>query len=776
MSSGRVGPAGAARWLLSIATAVSFLVVLQNFGLDLLPDRRVHLAPGQIRPLPGPPTHAYAFDFDGSEPDRWPSARSRVRFFEDGRAYPVRLHRSDEVALVGGARFSHEPGRIVFSSTDNTDPRTNGRSYDLASPLLYHAWMGGAAMAAFLGCVAAWHLATRRCAGAAARPAAGACRWRWHLAGSTALFALGLYCCTGTLAPYAITTAPVIAHSTGYAYNPDHVHFRALFDLVDGRDRAAWGGAIMARRILFPALAWPLMRALGFELGGTLASLALNVVGFVAAAAVLRRRVGDRGAAAAAWLMALYPGAAYWAGLPYAYAVIFPASLLLMLGLLRLAEPSGPGRLAVVSLLMGLCYLGYDLAVIYVPATLLVLCWRRRFAAAVGSAALQLAPLAAWLYALSHGLRQPLANDNSGIYARVLWGALHSPGAAAWGRQVAQAAGVGCDIFFASNFIFIPALFLLAVALNPLTSRVRFHAAEVAVLASGLALFAVLNLAPAEPGGWEMRGTWISRIYQPVFPALLVFVARWWQGLPADPRGLRWLAASAVVATLGCDALVVFGPILGDPFHVSGDAFYRFYDHTDAHFLYRSNLDSLGRSPLGFAGRAAIPGEKDEWDPRVAQLRVAVRALGNVRSAIAQNQIALKAVQADFRRVGRDLADARLKLYTRQVERRVGGGEITAEQARREAKTAEDFIGPSLRAVPDAPPRRPDAGEPGSAQAPDSIGAVQAAIAADSEVLKATEQEILWTQGELTAALSELARAREELGRSGEPGKVPASR
>ena len=160
----------------------------------------------------------------------------------------------------------------------------------------------------------------------------------------------------------------------------------------------------------------------------------------------------------------------------------------------------------------------------------------------------------------------------------------------------------------------------------------------------------------------------------------------------------------------------------------------------------------------------------------MAQLRVAVRALGNVRSAIAQNQIALKAVQADFRRVGRDLADARLKLYTRQVERRVGGGEITAEQARREAKTAEDFIGPSLRAVPDAPPRRPDAGEPGSAQAPDSIGAVQAAIAADSEVLKATEQEILWTQGELTAALSELARAREELGRSGEPGKVPASR
>ena len=767
----------AALWLLSIATAVSFFVVLQNYGLDILPDRRIHLTPGQIRPFSGEKTFAYVFDFDGSEPDRWPSARSRVRLFEDAREYPTRLHSSEAVQKAGGLMFSHEPGRIVFSTFENTDPRTNGRSYDLSTPILYGEVIGDAAMLAFLGCMAAWYMLTaKNPRPAAPRPPQGNSHWRWHLAGAFALFGLGLYCNTGTLAPYAITTSPVVAHSTGYAYNPDHIHFRVLFEFVDGRGRAVWDHAILLRRILFPVLGWPLMKALGFELGGTLASLALNIAAFIVAVAVLRRRVGEKGAVLAGWLLSLYPGASYWAGLPYSYALIFPASLLLMLGLMRLCEPAGPWTLVGISLAMGAAYLGYDLAITFIPATLIVLCWQRRFVAAAASAAVQLTPAVAWIYALGHAFRQPLQNDNSGIYVGVVRALFRSPDLALWWRQVVHAAAVGFDIFFASNFIFIPALFLLAVVLNPLTSRIRFHAAEIGLLASGLALFAVLNLAPAETGGWEMRGAWISRIYQPVFPALVVFIARWWQGLPPLTRVLRALVVSAVgVATAG-DALIVFGPILNDPLKVSEGAFYRFYDHTDDHFIYESNLSNLGRRPLGFLGKTADPTEKDVWDPREAQLKAAVEALAGVRSSIVQNRSALRSVQRDFRQVGLALADARCRLFTRQLERRKAKGEVTAEQALSQAKTADDFVGPSLRAVLSDAAIDSAASAQAPEQVPSALGQVQAAIAADSEKLNAIQHEILRTQDELTAALSALAEAREELKRPDEPQAAPGPR
>jgi len=774
-SPGAPAAPGAVRMLLTVATAVSFLLVLQNFGLDILPDRRVHIPPDRIRPYSDARTFAYVFDFGGSEPDRWPSARSRVRLFEDGHDYPSRLPKPDAVLQAGGGRFTHEPGRIVFAALDNTDPRTNGRSYDLSTPVLYSEAIGDAAMLAFLCCAGAWHILTRR----GRRPPPGrpgASRWSWHLAGAGALFALGLYCNTGTLAPYAITTYPVVDHATGYAYNPDHVHFRVLFDFVDGRDRSVWDKAILLRRILLPVLGWPLMKLLGFELGGTLTGLLLNIAAFLAALGLLRRRIGERGAVLAGWLLALYPGAAYWAGLPYSYALIFPASLLLMLGLMRLADPGGPRVLAAVSLAMGVAYLGYDLAITFVPATLLVLCWRRRPLAAAASAAIQLAPLAAWVYALGRVFHQPLQNGNSGIYLSVLRAFLHSPDAALWGRQALHAAGVGFDIFFASNFIFIPALFLLAVALNPLTSRIRFHAAEVALLASGLALFLVLNLAPGDTGGWEMRGTWISRIYQPVFPALVLFLARWWQGLPPPSRAMRALVVSALAAATLGDALIVFGPILFNPLGVSGTAFYRFYDHTDAHFFYEGNLRDLGRRPLGFPRRMAAPTEKEVWDQREEQLKTAIRALESVRSSVAVNRAALAGVRRDYREAGRALAAAQSQLFSRQLERRLARGEISADEARRQARTADDFTGPPLRAVlDDRSLDSPEAGS-GAEPVPSGLGDVQAAITAESERLKALQRDILRTQDELRAAVSGLTEAREELSRPEGRESTPAPR
>ena len=327
--------------LLSLGTAGSFLLVLQNFGLDVLPDRRVPISSSLIRDYSQEKTFAYVFDFSGSEPDRWPSARSRVEFYEDNDRYPRRLHVVDEVVLVGGDRFSHEPGRIVFSTTDNSDPRTNKRKYFLTTPILYRGAIGDGALLVLATCVAFWWLLCWGTSGESRPSARGAPRWRWHLAGATVLFLLGLYCNTGTLAPYASTSSPIVFPDTGYAYNGDHRHFHVLFDFINGANRSVWNHAILLRRILFPVLGWPLMKVFGFEIGGTLASLALNSASFVYALVLIRRFVGEKAAIFSGWILALYPGAAYWAGLPYPYALIFPGSLLLMLGLMRLADGAG---------------------------------------------------------------------------------------------------------------------------------------------------------------------------------------------------------------------------------------------------------------------------------------------------------------------------------------------------------------------------------------------------------------------------------------------------
>jgi hypothetical protein len=269
---------------------------------------------------------------------------------------------NDEVRLVGGDRWTHEPGRILFASIDNSDPRKNGRTYLAAFASLLYQENRLSAAAAFALAVGGLVLVNwRRSPGSndsptsAARPPASG-RWRWHLAGASLLLLSGLYCNTGTLSPYGNTHFGHLVKETGYLYNNDHPHFRVLFDFVDGAPKKVWDKALLLRRVLYDVIAWPLMKAGGFEIGGTIASLVFNVAGFAVGISLLRRRIGERGAIFAAWILALYPGAMYWGGLPYPYALIFPLSLLLTIALMDL-----PGLrllpLAGVSLAMGVAYL-----------------------------------------------------------------------------------------------------------------------------------------------------------------------------------------------------------------------------------------------------------------------------------------------------------------------------------------------------------------------------------------------------------------------------------
>jgi hypothetical protein len=554
-----------------------------------------------------PGKFAYVYDFDRSEPDLPPTFnwRNRVQFSEAGR--PITEHRMilDEVLLVGGGRWVHEPGRVVFSTTDNSDPRTNGRIYALVWPLFYGRGYGRiAALALLLSGLGLYGL-NRRGSGLApasspretGRPSSR--HWHWHLTGAAGLFLIGLYCNTGTLTPYAITTWPYLVKATGYLYNPDHVHFQVLYAFVNHGPRVTWDHALFLRRILFPVLGWPLMRLLGFEIGGTATSLLLNTAAVVGFVLWLRHRVGQRGAIFAGWLLALSPGATYFGGLPYPYALIFPGSLLLMAALFELGEAANWRRVIPLSLGMGLLYLGYDFTAFFLPASIVLLAAKRRFGVLALTVPLQLAPVLGWLLMLKCEFHQSLANSNTGIYTAIFSSYFAAGAWIHWRSVLGVAFDTGCYAFFGANFIFLPGLFLVVTLLNAVTSRIRFLAAELALFLAVGAIFLLNNLAPAY-GGWDMHGTWISRIYQPVFAAFLLFAARWWQDLPKISRLRRAVIASIFLLTMAGNALIVFGPITFNPLGISEFAYYRFYNHNDVHWAYEYNLRQFGRRPLGF--------------------------------------------------------------------------------------------------------------------------------------------------------------------------------
>ena len=587
------------RCLLAVC-AGSFLLIFHNYALTIFPTAYFWVDPALIRPDPAGSTVAYTIPFDLSEPDGPYTTRSRAILYEAREPRPVHLEAA-VVRAAGGSNWAHEPGRIIFSAYDNSDPRTNGRTYEVSYPLFYQHGIGRAALLLFTASVAGlyWLGRTGRDDVSSSPLTPRPSQWGAHLIGATGLFLVGLYFSTGALTPYAITTNPHVAKASGYLYNPDHIHFQALFNFVDGRDRSTWDNALLLRRILYNVLAYPFMKAAGWEVGGTLASITFNVIAFIIFVRALRRRVGERGAVFAAWTLALYPGAAYWAGLPYLYALIVPGCLLLMLVLISLAEDSGWRPVIIGSLFMGVANLGYEFFLFFLPASLLLLAWRRRWIAVLVSAGLQLAPVVAWALVLRDHFGQNLTNSNSSSFGAIAGSYLHIHDFARWHQIVQAAPDLGLDLFFGANFIFLPALFLLVIALNAITSMIRPHPAEVALLAAGLAFFLFDNLAPDYIAPWQMRGSWVGRLYQPVFPALVLFCARWYQHLPPVGRGLRFTIRTVCGLAATGNALVVFGPILMNPLRLSETAFYRFYDHAN-HISYESNLNIHGRRPLGF--------------------------------------------------------------------------------------------------------------------------------------------------------------------------------
>jgi hypothetical protein len=422
--------------------------------------------------------------------------------------------------------------------------------------------------------------------------------FRTHLVAAGAVLVLGVWLSSGTMSPYAATFfCPIVSQPCGYLYNPDHPLHEAAFRMLDGQPPERWRSSNVLRRLLFPLVAYPFMKLGGFEVGGFIASLLCQLAGLVTLALFLRRRHGDRAAVAGTWMLATYPGIAYWAALPYAYVAIVPASIGLYALLVRLDERSGLRATAGTALAMGVLFVAYDLAPFFGVAGLLVLARRKRYRELpVALCGLSLAPaLAAAALAVIFGVGW--TNNNTDIYGTVARAYLHPGSLRAWlGVLVDFVPALAANFFF-SNFVLLPWLFLLLALL----SRRRLSAAEGALLLAGGLLFAFNNLAPPYVGRWQMRGDYIPRLYQPVFVALLVYCARVIGDLEAFGRPkARMIVAAAALALVG-NLSIIAGPIARVPW--ADYVYHRFYEHSGPGTLERL-LALHGRRPLGFCRRS----------------------------------------------------------------------------------------------------------------------------------------------------------------------------
>jgi hypothetical protein len=422
--------------------------------------------------------------------------------------------------------------------------------------------------------------------------------FRVHLAGAAALLALAVWLSSGTMAPYASTYgASTVTKPCGYLVNIDQPHHEAVFQMLDGQPRAHWEKSVVLRRLLFPLLAYPFMKVGGYLAGGFVASLLCQLAGLLALALHLRRRHGEAAAIAGSWLYATYPGITYWAGLPYAYVAIVPASIALYILLVRLDERRRLAAVAGIGAAMGLLFTAYDLAPFFgVAAVFLLLARRRYLEIPLAVATMAAAPLAALLL-LKLAFAAPLVNANTAIYGTVLRAYLHPPGLGAWLRSVSDFPVVLVENFLFSNMLFLPLGFLLMAAL----AVRRLAPAETALLGAVALVFLFNNLAPPYAGRWQMRGDLMPRLYQPLFVVLLVYCARAlgdWRSLPGA-RGQLLLAAA--LFTFAGNATIAFGPVARVPW--AGTIYHLFYRHSPASTM-DENLARYGRRPLGLCDRS----------------------------------------------------------------------------------------------------------------------------------------------------------------------------
>jgi len=423
-----------------------------------------------------------------------------------------------------------------------------------------------------------------------------------NLCASLAMLIIIGYLSTGTLSPYANTLGhppeyPIIDPKCRYLYNGDYHHFSALFFLLDGKPKQRWKHSVVQRRILYNCIAYPFMKIFEHDLGGLITNALITVLAFVMFSLFALRTVGQAGAIAGMWLLAPFPGIHYYVGQPFLYSMIVPGLLWLFMMVWKLNQDPSAKNIMLVSLGVGLLCTGYDFMPIVAPIVMAILFIKKKWAFMPLSAACILVLSAMWFIVLHHVLHGSIQSENSDIYKNILLSIIHPAPLAQWVEVMKQFPLILVTNVFYCCFAFLPCLFLVALLLY----RKPLLFIEAGTIAMMLFILFMNNCLPHRNFPWNMAGTYIARLYEPMFVALLFYVMRAIQALwLQNPKSIKTgLLLAAVVATILGNALVSLGPALNDPCRISSSIYWHFNKHSPPTSM-KKNLEQFGRRPWGF--------------------------------------------------------------------------------------------------------------------------------------------------------------------------------
>lgn len=455
-----------------------------------------------------------------------------------------------------------------------------------------------------------------------------------------------MYVSTGTLAPYAASIPQsnhiqlIVTEPCKYLLNGDAYHFLATYWMLDGQPKENWDFSVVLRRMLYPVISYPAMKIIdtsdaiqipfqfkgwnqnpriveiatqlqGWYYGGLLTNFIIHLGSFLFFTKYIKKRFGINAGITSGWLLAVYPGISYWVGQPFLYAAIVPASLLVCVFLWRISDNISTFDTISSFFFIGILLLSHDsLAILGVSCVVLLLIQKRWriFPAAV--LFLVLPGLIVTFFQFYY-FRIAFQNDNTNAYGNILKAYINLNGRSFLGNA-GDFPNILIHNFLFSGFLFIPSVFICFVGANFLrTSKSMISSVEGAIIVSFLGLCVFNNMAPSYEG-WQMRGEWIARLYQPIFIAFVSYISRHYQIFKGENRKSKHNSCSK---TYGMMTLFLILGVLGNAVTVYGilwnskitdSIYHEFYRHSPKGTLIQT-LQTFGNRPLGFCNTDMTP-------------------------------------------------------------------------------------------------------------------------------------------------------------------------
>ncbi len=412
------------------------------------------------------------------------------------------------------------------------------------------------------------------------------------------ILAAGIWCSSGTLCPYANTHwSPKILSPCNYLVNIDHGDFKETYYMIDGQDKSKWEMSIYLRRILYPLLAYPAMKSLGFEIGGFIVGAIINLLAFISFVFFLKKEMGEKAAIAGVVLLSLNPGVMYWVGLPYAQTLIVPCALWLTIIMFKLKATQNIYTSALWGLVMGVLFTGYDLMVYFTPACFFMFILEKKYKQIPFTIIAMLLPsflVGLFFYKV---YQIPWTNENTEVYPIILKSYFNVSNFKEWAVLIAKVPIFAINHFLFSGFIFLPIGFIATlILLIKNRSFIPLSVIEKSILTAIVLLFLFNEAAPSYSWAkWEMRGFWIARIYQPVFIVFVLYIARVYQTITIL-KIKKWMSIILIFIAIG-NANIVFGQLVKSP--ISSYSYFLFYKQRGGYDMEMKNLNKYGARPLG---------------------------------------------------------------------------------------------------------------------------------------------------------------------------------